>query len=410
MSANGSYPIDRIRRDFPILSEEVHGKPLVYLDNGASAQKPSAVIDQISKTYETGYANVHRGVHYMSQIATDAMEDARRKAQMFLNAADEKEIIFVRGATEGINLVASSWGRANLQEGDEIILSVLEHHSNIVPWQIVAEQTGAVIKVVPIDDAGIFLMDEYEKLLSANTKMVAVTHVSNALGTIVPVEDVIRLAREKEAFILLDGCQAAPHLPVDVQALDVDFYVFSGHKLYGPSGIGVLYGKEALLDAMPPYQGGGEMIDRVTFEKTTYAELPFKFEAGTPHISGIIALGSAIDYLNGIGFDAIAEHEHGLLEYATERLTEMNSIEIVGTAPEKAAILSFNIQDVHPHDVGTILDHDGIAVRTGHHCAQPVMDRFDVAATVRASFGLYNTKSEVDALVEGIKRVQEMFA
>ena len=410
MSANGSYPIDRIRRDFPILSEEVHGKPLVYLDNGASAQKPSAVIDQISKTYETGYANVHRGVHYMSQIATDAMEDARRKAQMFLNAADEKEIIFVRGATEGINLVASSWGRANLQEGDEIILSVLEHHSNIVPWQIVAEQTGAVIKVVPIDDAGIFLMDEYEKLLSAKTKMVAVTHVSNALGTIVPVEDVIRLAREKEAFILLDGCQAAPHLPVDVQALDVDFYVFSGHKLYGPSGIGVLYGKEALLDAMPPYQGGGEMIDRVTFEKTTYAELPFKFEAGTPHISGIIALGSAIDYLNGIGFDAIAEHEHGLLEYATERLTEMNSIEIVGTAPEKAAILSFNIQDVHPHDVGTILDHDGIAVRTGHHCAQPVMDRFDVAATVRASFGLYNTKSEVDALVEGIKRVQEMFA
>ena len=410
MSANGSYPIDRIRRDFPILSEEVHGKPLVYLDNGASAQKPSAVIDQISKTYETGYANVHRGVHYMSQIATDAMEDARRKAQMFLNAADEKEIIFVRGATEGINLVASSWGRANLQEGDEIILSVLEHHSNIVPWQIVAEQTGAVIKVVPIDDAGIFLMDEYEKLLSEKTKMVAVTHVSNALGTIVPVEDVIRLAREKEAFILLDGCQAAPHLPVDVQALDVDFYVFSGHKLYGPSGIGVLYGKEALLDAMPPYQGGGEMIDRVTFEKTTYAELPFKFEAGTPHISGIIALGSAIDYLNGIGFDAIAEHEHGLLEYATERLTEMNSIEIVGTAPEKAAILSFNIQDVHPHDVGTILDHDGIAVRTGHHCAQPVMDRFDVAATVRASFGLYNTKSEVDALVEGIKRVQEMFA
>ena len=410
MAANGSYPIDRIRGDFPILSEEVHGKPLVYLDNGASAQKPSAVIDQISKTYETGYANVHRGVHYMSQIATDAMEDARRKAQMFLNAADEKEIIFVRGATEGINLVASSWGRANLQEGDEIVLSVLEHHSNIVPWQIVAEQTGAVIKVVPIDDAGIFLMDEYEKLLSEKTKMVAVTHVSNALGTIVPVEDVIRLAREKDAFILLDGCQAAPHLPVDVQALDVDFYVFSGHKLYGPSGIGVLYGKEALLDAMPPYEGGGEMIDRVTFEKTTYAELPFKFEAGTPHISGIIALGSAIDYLNGIGFDAIAEHEHGLLEYATERLTEMNSIEIVGTAPEKAAILSFNIQDVHPHDVGTILDHDGIAVRTGHHCAQPVMDRFDVAATVRASFGLYNTKSEVDALVEGIKRVQEMFA
>lgn len=410
MTTNGAYPIERIRADFPILSEQVHGKPLVYLDNGASAQKPSAVIEQISKTYETGYANVHRGVHYMSQIATDAMEDARRKSQAFLNAADEKEIIFVRGATEGINLVASSWGRANLQAGDEIILSVLEHHSNIVPWQIIAEQTGAVIKVVPIDDAGVFLMDEYQKLLSDKTKMVAVTHVSNALGTVVPVDDVIRLAHEKGALVLLDGCQAVPHIPVDVQALDVDFYVFSGHKLYGPSGIGVLYGKEALLDAMPPYQGGGEMIDRVTFEKTTYAELPFKFEAGTPHIAGIIAMGTAIDYLNEIGFEAIGAHEHDLLEYATERLSAMNTIEIVGTAPEKAAILSFNIKDVHPHDVGTILDHNGIAVRTGHHCAQPVMDRFDIAATVRASFGLYNTRSEVDALVDGIQRVQEMFA
>ena len=408
--ANGAYPIERIRADFPILSEQVRGKPLVYLDNGASAQKPKAVIDRISNTYETGYANVHRGVHYMSQIATDAMEESRRTVQKFMNAADEKEIIFVRGATEGINLVASSWGRANLQAGDEIILSVLEHHSNIVPWQIVAEQTGAVIRVVPIDDSGVFLMDEYEKLLSPKTKMVAVTHVSNALGTVVPVEDVIRLARKHDALVLLDGCQAVPHLPVDVQALDVDFYVFSGHKLYGPSGIGILYGKQALLEAMPPYQGGGEMIDRVTFEKTTYAELPFKFEAGTPHIAGIIALGSAIDYLNGIGFDAIAAHEHDLLGYATERLSAMNSIEIIGTAPEKAAILSFNIKDVHPHDVGTILDHDGIAVRTGHHCAQPVMDRFDVAATVRASFGLYNTRDEVDALVDGIKRVQEMFA
>jgi cysteine desulfurase / selenocysteine lyase len=410
MTANGTYPIDRIRADFPILSELVRDKPLVYLDNGASAQKPAAVIERIKKTYETEYANVHRGVHYMSQKATDAMEEARIKVQAFMNAASEKEIIFVRGATEGINLVASSWGRANLSAGDEIILSVLEHHSNIVPWQMIAEQTGAVIRVVPVDDSGTFLIDEYEKLLSPRTKMVAVTHVSNALGTIVPVADVVRLAHAQGAAVLLDGCQAVPHIPVDVQALDVDFYVFSGHKLYGPSGIGVLYGKQALLNAMPPYQGGGEMIDRVTFEKTTYAELPFKFEAGTPHIAGIIALGSAIDYLNGIGFDAIAAHEHDLLKYATEQLSGMNSVKIVGTAAEKAAILSFNIHDVHPHDVGTILDYDGIAVRTGHHCAQPVMDRFDVAATVRASFGLYNTRGEVDALVDGIKRVQEMFA
>jgi len=407
---NGGYPIDEIRKNFPILSEQVHGKPLVYLDNGASAHKPSTVIEQIKRTYETGYANVHRGVHHLSQIATDAMENARRKTQDLLNAADEKEVIFVRGATEGINLVASSWGRANLKEGDEIILSVLEHHSNIVPWQIVAEQTGAIVKVVPIGDDGTFLMEDYKKLLSDRTKMVAVTHVSNALGTVVPVTDVIRLAHEQGAVVLLDGCQAVPHISVDVQALDVDFYVFSGHKLYGPSGIGILYGKEALLELMPPYQGGGEMIDRVTFEKTTYAELPFKFEAGTPHIAGIIALGSAIDYVTGIGFDAITAHEHDLLEYATERLQSMNTINILGTAPEKAAILSFNIQDVHPHDVGTILDHSGIAVRTGHHCAQPVMDRFDVAATVRASFGLYNTHDEVDALIEGVSKVQEIFA
>jgi len=407
---NGGYPIDEIRKNFPILSEQVHGKPLVYLDNGASAHKPSTVIEQIKRTYETGYANVHRGVHHLSQIATDAMENARRKTQDLLNAADEKEVIFVRGATEGINLVASSWGRANLKEGDEIILSVLEHHSNIVPWQIVAEQTGAIVKVVPIGDDGTFLMEDYKKLMSDRTKMVAVTHVSNALGTVVPVTDVIRLAHEQGAVVLLDGCQAVPHISVDVQALDVDFYVFSGHKLYGPSGIGILYGKEALLELMPPYQGGGEMIDRVTFEKTTYAELPFKFEAGTPHIAGIIALGSAIDYVTGIGFDAITAHEHDLLEYATERLQSMNTINILGTAPEKAAILSFNIQDVHPHDVGTILDHSGIAVRTGHHCAQPVMDRFDVAATVRASFGLYNTHDEVDALIEGVSKVQEIFA
>ncbi|MEC7490542.1 MAG: cysteine desulfurase [Pseudomonadota bacterium] len=410
MSLNGAYPIEGIRKDFPILAEQVRGKPLVYLDNGASAQKPKVVIEQIKKTFETGYANVHRGVHYLSQIATDAMEGARTKARRFINAAQEKEVIFVRGATEGINLVASSWGKANLQPGDEIILSVLEHHSNIVPWQIVAEQTGAVIRVVPIDEAGTFMLEEYENLLSDKTRIVAVTHVSNALGTVVPVSDVIRLAHDRNALVLLDGCQAVPHISVDVQELDADFYVFSGHKLYGPSGIGVLYGKQKHLDAMPPYQGGGEMIDRVTFEKTTYAELPFKFEAGTPHIAGIIALGSAIDYLNDIGFDAIMAHEHDLLQYATERLSEINSIGIVGTAAEKAAILSFNINDVHPHDVGTILDHDGIAVRTGHHCAQPVMDWFDIPATVRASFGIYNTREEIDALVNGINRVKEMFA
>ncbi len=403
-----TYPIDRIRGDFPILSEKVRNKPLIYLDSAASAQKPTTVINQISKTYEAGYANVHRGVHYMSQIATDAMENARKKAQKFLNAEDEKEIVFVRGATEGINLVATSWGRANLSSGDEIVLSVLEHHSNIVPWQLIAEQTGAVIKVVPIDDDGNFILDEYEKILSERTRIVAVTHVSNALGSVVPVTEVIRLAHKNGSIVLLDGCQGAPHMAVDVTELDADFYVFSGHKLYGPSGVGVLYGKKTLLEEMPPYQGGGEMIDRVTFEKTTYADLPFKFEAGTPHIAGVIALGTAIDYVQDIGFDAIREHEDKLLRYGTERISEMNRVEIIGTAEDKAAILSFNLRDVHAHDVGTILDHEGVAVRTGHHCAQPVMDRFDLSATVRASFGLYNTHEEVDALIAGILRVQEM--
>ncbi len=403
------YPVDRIREDFPILSERVHGKPLVYLDNGASAQKPSAVVARMQRAYETEYANVHRGVHHLSQRATEAMEKSRGLARRFLNAASERETIFVRGATEGINLVASSWGGANLSEGDEIVLSVMEHHSNIVPWQIVAQRTGAVIKVAPVDDLGNFLFDEYAKLLSPRTKMVALTHVSNALGTVVPIAEAVRAARGVGALVLVDGCQAAPHMPVDVRALDADFYVFSGHKLYGPSGIGVLYGRESLLEEMPPYQSGGEMIDRVTFEKTTYADLPFKFEAGTPHIAGAIALGSAIEYLDDLGFDAIGTHERNLLAYATERLSALNAVDIVGMADEKAAILSFNVRDVHPHDVGTILDHEGIAVRTGHHCAQPVMDRFDMAATVRASFGLYNTATEVDALVEGIGRVREIF-
>ncbi|MDE0060920.1 MAG: cysteine desulfurase [Defluviicoccus sp.] len=408
-SVNGGYDVDAIRRDFPILGESVYGKNLVYLDNGASAQKPRAVIDSLAHVYEAEYANVHRGVHYMSQKATDAMEAAREKARALINAEHAHEAIFVRGATEGINLVASSWGRANLAPGDEIVLSVMEHHSNIVPWQIVAEQTGAAIRVAPISDEGVLDMDALEALIGPRTRMVAITHVSNALGTVVPVADAIRLARRVGALVLLDGCQAVPHMAVDVRALDADFYVFSGHKLYGPSGIGVLYGKEALLKAMPPYQGGGEMIESVTFEKTTYAGLPFKFEAGTPHIAGAIGLGAAIDYVTGIGFERIAAHENDVLDYATERLGALNSVRLIGTAPDKAAIVSFNLEDVHPHDVGTILDREGVAVRTGHHCAQPVMDRFDVAATVRASFGLYNTRHEVDALVDALGRVQEIF-
>ena len=404
-----SYDVERIRQDFPILSEQVYDKPMVYFDSAASAQKPRAVIDAISNVYETQYANVHRGVHYMSQKATDAMEASRESVRTFINAADVREIIFVRGATEGINLVAHCWGRQNLSAGDEIIVSVMEHHSNIVPWQMIAEQTGAVLKVIPISDDGALDMDAYADLMSDKTKIVAITHISNALGTITPIAEIIRIAHERGVPVLVDGCQAAPHVALDMQVLDADFYVFSGHKIYGPSGIGVLYGKAALLETMPPYQGGGEMIDVVTFEKTTYADLPFKFEAGTPHISGAIGMGAAIEYINGIGLENIAAHENDLLAYGTEKLSEINSLNLVGTAPEKAAILSFVLETVHPHDVGTILDREGIAVRTGHHCAQPVMDRFDIAATIRASIGMYNTREEIDVLVAGLGRVQEIF-
>ena len=404
-----SYDVERIRQDFPILSEQVYDKPLVYFDSAASAQKPRAVIDAISNVYETQYANVHRGVHYMSQKATDAMEESRESVRTFINAADVREIIFVRGATEGINLVAHCWGRQNLSAGDEIIVSVMEHHSNIVPWQMIADQTGAVLKVIPIGDDGALDMDAYADLMSDKTKIVAITHISNALGTITPIAEIIRIAHERGVPVLVDGCQAAPHVALDMQALGADFYVFSGHKIYGPSGIGVLYGKAALLETMPPYQGGGEMIDVVTFEKTTYADLPFKFEAGTPHISGAIGMGAAIKYINGIGLENIAAHENDLLAYGTEKLSEINSLNLVGTAPEKAAILSFVLETVHPHDVGTILDREGIAVRTGHHCAQPVMDRFDIAATIRASIGMYNTREEIDVLVSGLGRVQEIF-
>jgi len=403
------FPINDIRSDFPILSEKIYGKPLVYLDNGASAQKPIQVIKAISGVYEARYANVHRGVHYLSQVATDDMEAAREKVRGFINARSEREVIFVRGATEGINLVASSWGRANLTVGDEIILSQMEHHSNIVPWQLIADITGAIIKVIPINDAGELEIEVFQNLLSEKTKMVAITHVSNALGTIVPLEQVIKKSHDAGALVLVDGCQAAPHLQVDVQKLDADFYVFSGHKIYGPSGIGVLYGKESLLESMPPYQGGGEMIDTVSFSGSTWADLPFKFEAGTPNIADAIGIGNAIDYVSALGLTSIMEHEEALLSYATEKLKAINSIRIIGNASKKAAIISFVMGDIHPHDIGTILDRQGVAVRTGHHCAQPVMERYDISATVRASFALYNTFEEIDSLASSLSKVKEIF-
>ena len=403
------FPINDIRSDFPILSEKIYGKPLVYLDNGASAQKPIQVIKAISGVYEARYANVHRGVHYLSQVATDDMEAAREKVRGFINARSEREVIFVRGATEGINLVASSWGRANLTVGDEIILSQMEHHSNIVPWQLIADITGAIIKVIPINDAGELEIEVFQNLLSEKTKMVAITHVSNALGTIVPLEKVIKKSHDAGALVLVDGCQAAPHLQVDVQELDADFYVFSGHKIYGPSGIGVLYGKESLLESMPPYQGGGEMIDTVSFSGSTWADLPFKFEAGTPNIADAIGIGNAIDYVSALGLTSIMEHEEALLSYATEKLKAINSIRIIGNASKKAAIISFVMGDIHPHDIGTILDRQGVAVRTGHHCAQPVMERYDISATVRASFALYNTFEEIDSLASSLSKVKEIF-
>ncbi len=401
--------VNRIRQDFPILSRLVHGKKLVFLDSGASAQKPRAVIDAIKNCYENEYANIHRGVYYLSQVATEAFEEARRKVQRFLNAAESREIIFVRGGTEAINLVAQTYGRKNIKAGDEVVISAMEHHANIVPWQMLREQTGLVLKVVPINDDGEFMLEEYEKLLSPRTKLVAVTHVSNALGTITPVREIIRLAHAKGALVLLDGCQAVPHTAIDVQELDCDFYAFSAHKLYGPSGIGVLYGKAQILEAMPPYQGGGDMIVSVTFEHTEYNGIPHKFEAGTPHISGAVGLGAAIDYVTAIGLDRIAAHEDRVLHYATERVKEIKGLRLIGTAKEKAGILSFTLPNVHPHDIGTILDKQGIAVRVGHHCAQPVMDRFDVPATARASLAVYNTNEEIDALIAGLHRVREIF-
>jgi cysteine desulfurase / selenocysteine lyase len=402
--------VERLRADFPILHQQVHGRPLVYLDNAASAQKPAAVIDAVAAFDSTSYANIHRGVHALSQRATDAFEKARDTVQHFLNAEDRKEIIFTRGTTESINLVAESYARTALNLGDEIVISTMEHHSNIVPWQMVCRERGAVLRVIPINDAGELNLEAYEKLLGRHTRLVAIVHVSNALGTINPIRQMIEAAHRHGIPVLVDGAQAVPHLPVDVQALDCDFYAFSSHKLYGPSGVGVLYGKAALLDAMPPYQGGGEMISAVTFEKTFYKGLPGKFEAGTPNITGVVGLGVAIDYVNAVGLDAIGAHEQELLVYATEQLRQIPQVKLIGTARDKAGVVSFIIDGIHAHDIGTILDREGIAVRAGHHCAQPVMQRFSVPATTRASFALYNTRAEVDALVAGIHKVLEVFA
>jgi cysteine desulfurase / selenocysteine lyase len=409
MNKAPSFDVQRIRADFPILNQQVHGCPLVYLDNAATAQKPQVVLDSINRYYTTQNANVHRGVHYLSQLATLEYEDARVKIQRFINAAESHEVIYTRGATEGINLVANSFGRKFVKEGDEIIISALEHHSNIVPWQLLCEQTGATLRVIPINDAGELLLDEFARMLNSKVKLVSVTHVSNALGTIVPVKRIIELAHAQDIPVLLDGAQAVPHLKVDVRELDCDFYAFSGHKLFGPTGIGVLYGKSDWLDAMPPFMGGGDMIASVTFEKTTYNKLPYKFEAGTPHIEGCIGLGVAVDYLNSIGLDRIAAYEHELLNYATEIIGALPGVKLIGTAKEKASVLSFTLDNIHPHDIGTILDQQGIAIRAGHHCAQPVMKRFNVPATARASLAFYNTKEEIDVLAEGLQQVIEVF-
>jgi cysteine desulfurase / selenocysteine lyase len=404
-----SFPIELIRADFPILQEKIRNKPLVYLDNAASCQKPNAVIDSISNFYRHDYANIHRGVHTLSVRATDKFELAREKVRGFINAASTKEIIFVRGATEAVNLIAQTFGKTKIKAGDEIVITAMEHHSNIVPWQMLCEETGAVLKVAPMNVQGELIYPEFEALLNAKTKLVAVVHMSNALGTINPVKQMIAAAHLKNIPVMLDGAQAIPHMPVDVRDLDCDFYVFSGHKLYGPSGIGVMYGKQALLEAMPAYQGGGDMIKTVSFEKSTYAGLPHKFEAGTPGIADVVGLGAAIDYLNEIGMASIAAYEAELLVYATQQAKQIKGLKIIGEAEEKGAILSFVLDKIHPHDIGTMLDSLGIAIRAGHHCAMPVMDFYGVPATARASFAMYNTKEEIDVLMQGITSLIEVF-
>lgn len=405
-----AYDVQKVRLDFPILARDVRGKKLVYLDNAATSQKPQSVIDAIVRYYQEENANIHRGVHFLSELATSKHDRARKLVQQFINADHAHEIIFVRGATEAINLVAQTYGRSRVKAGDEVLITAMEHHSNIVPWQILCDEKGAKLRVAPINDAGELLLDEFEKLISSRTRIIAIPHVSNALGTVNPVAKIVEIAHARNIPVVVDGAQAVPHMKVDVQALGCDFYALSSHKMFGPMGIGILYGKSDLLDAMPPYQGGGDMISSVTFEKTLYNKLPFKFEAGTPDVAGAIGLGAAIEYLNEIGMDNVGRHEHELLVYATQQVSAIPGVTLIGTAREKAGVLSFVMEGIHPHDIGTILDQEGIAIRTGHHCAQPVMERFGIPATARASFALYNTKDEIDSLARGIRKVQEVFS
>ncbi len=406
----GGFDVDKVRADFPILNRQVHGHPLVYLDNAATTQKPQVVLDAMSRYYTRSNANVHRGVHLLSESATEAYEGARNTVQGFLNAADSSEIIFVRGTTEAINLVAQTYGRRHVGSGDEIVISEMEHHSNIVPWQILCEEKGARLRIAPINDDGELLLEEFERLLNAKTKFVSVVHISNVLGTVNPIRQIVQMAHQWNVPVMVDGAQAVLHGKVDVRDLDCDFYAFSGHKIYGPTGIGVLYGKHALLDAMPPYQGGGDMIQSVTFAKTLYNRLPYKFEAGTPHMAGAVGLAAAIDYVSKIGLDAIAAYEQDLLAYGTTALNAVHGLRLIGTAKEKAGVLSFVLEGIHPHDIGTILDRQGIAIRTGHHCAQPLMQRFGIPATARASLAVYNTTDELDVLVAGVYKLKEVFA
>ena len=403
------FDVERVRADFPILQQKAYGRQLIYLDNAATSQKPKAVMDAILRYYEHENANIHRGVHYLSIKATEEYEAGRKAAQLFLNAARPSEIIFVRGTTEAINLVAQTYGRVHVGAGDEVLITAMEHHSNIVPWQLLCNEKNAKLRVAPINEQGELILEEFEKLLSPRTRLVAIGHVSNALGTVNPVKQIVAMAHARNIPVLVDGAQAAPRMPVDVRDLDCDFYAFSAHKSYGPTGIGVLYGKLALLESMPPYQGGGEMISSVSFEKTLYNKVPHKFEAGTPDMSGAVGLHAALDYLNDLGMEHIAAHERELLTYATEKISAIRGVRIVGTAKEKTGVLSFVMEGVHPHDIGTILDQEGIAIRTGHHCAQPLMERYGIDATARASFGIYNTKQEVDALARGIEKVGEVF-